>query len=69
MIWTGEMIAHAPLPDSLIQPCIAVLDILSSSERDLIRLVVEVINELRDSSSTEPVSLGFSLSAAKLTIL
>lgn len=42
------MLAHAELPESLIKPCIEVLDIMSQSERDLVRVTVEVINELRD---------------------
>ena len=43
------MLAHPELPESLITPCIGVAGVLSINERDLIRVVVEVINELRDS--------------------
>ena len=43
------MLAHPELPESLITPCIRVAGVLSINERDLIRVVVEVINELRDS--------------------
>ncbi len=49
MIHPGEMLGHAGFPDALIEPCTTVLAILSPSERDLVRVVVEVINELRDS--------------------
>ena len=45
----GQMLAHPELPESLITPCIGVAGVLSINERDLIRVVVEVINELRDS--------------------
>ncbi|TDL22782.1 hypothetical protein BD410DRAFT_722164 [Rickenella mellea] len=51
---TREMIAHAALPDSLIKPCLGVLEVLSANERDLIRLVVEVVNELRDTEDADP---------------
>ena len=36
------------LPEFLMAPCLDVLRTLSSSERDLIRLVVESVQELRD---------------------
>ena len=42
------MIAHPELPESLINPGVAVLHVMSPNERDLVRLVVEVISELRD---------------------
>lgn len=48
---TGNMLAHAELPEQLIKPAVAVLSAMSPNERDLIRVVVEVINELRDSNS------------------
>lgn len=47
-ILSGQMLAHPELPDSLITPCVGVIGVLSLNERDLIRVVVEVINELRD---------------------
>lgn len=49
----GGMIAQEILPDPLIQPCLGVLELLSPGERDLVRLVVEVINELRDPQGSE----------------
>lgn len=42
------MICQESLPESLVARCLDVLRKLSSSERDLIRLIVEVVQELRD---------------------
>jgi condensin complex subunit 3 len=42
------MILQEALPDSLVTRCLDVLRKLSPNERDLIRLVVEVVQELRD---------------------
>jgi len=42
------MLGHPSLPESLIKHSMSVLAQLSSDERDLVRIVVEVINELRD---------------------
>lgn len=36
------------LPESLVTKCLEVLRVLSSSERELFMLVVEIIHELRD---------------------
>lgn len=36
------------LPEGLVTKCLDVLRILSSSERDLFMLVVEIVHELRD---------------------
>lgn len=47
------MLGHASLPEPLIKPCIAVLDTMQNNERDLVRIVVEVINELRDFSASQ----------------
>lgn len=41
------MLLHEKLPLRLMGPCLDVMSILSTSERDLIRLVVETIQELR----------------------
>lgn len=54
------MIAHQWLPYSTFHPCISVLEKLCSGERDLIRLVVEVINEVRY-PPTEDVNVRGSL--------
>jgi condensin complex subunit 3 len=42
------MLAHPQLPPSLIERCIDVLKEIMPSERELIRVVVEVIMELRE---------------------
>ena len=44
----GNMISQDSLPGSLVPFCLDILRKLSSGERDLIRIVVEVIHELRD---------------------
>lgn len=36
------------LPEKLIAPCLDVLRILASSEREFIRMVVETVEDLRD---------------------
>lgn len=36
------------LPEALVAKCLEVLRVLSSSERDLFMLVVEIVHELRD---------------------
>ncbi|THH04392.1 hypothetical protein EW145_g5551 [Phellinidium pouzarii] len=43
-----NMLAHPQLPEPLIKPCIGVLNIMSPNERDLVRVVVEAVSELRD---------------------
>ncbi|KAL5523223.1 YCG1_2 [Sanghuangporus sanghuang] len=43
-----NMLAHPVLPEGLIDPCVGVLQVMSPNERDLIRIIVEVISELRD---------------------
>ena len=42
------MLAHELLPDSLTELCMDVLKQSAPSERELIRVVVEMIAELRD---------------------
>lgn len=49
----GEMISQDFLPQQLTSHCLDILRKLSSSERDLIRIVVEVIHELRDNDTDE----------------
>ena len=44
------MIFQVTLPENLVAKCLDVLRILSSDERDLIRVVVEVAHDLRDPS-------------------
>ncbi|KAH9836048.1 nuclear condensing complex subunit [Rhodofomes roseus] len=43
-----EMLAHELLPESLTEPCMDVLKASSPSERELIRVIVEMIAKLRD---------------------
>ncbi|KAF9010128.1 nuclear condensing complex subunit [Cyathus striatus] len=43
-----DILAHPQLPPGLIEQCLDVLKEIMPSERDLIRLVVEIIVELRD---------------------
>ena len=45
---TGSMLRQKTLPLRLMAPCLDVLRKLSATERDLIRLVVETVQELRD---------------------
>ena len=53
-VWfTGDMIGQDSLPENLVARCLDVLRILSPNERDLIRVVVEVVHELRDTSDPE----------------
>ena len=47
------MIGQDALPENLVARCLDVLRILSPNERDLIRVVVEVVHELRDTSDPE----------------
>ena len=53
MLLVGEMISQDVLPQHLTSHCLDILRKLSSSERDLIRIVVEVIHELRDNDNEE----------------
>ncbi|CCM04766.1 uncharacterized protein FIBRA_06956 [Fibroporia radiculosa] len=48
-----DMISHKILPESIIALCLDLLRILSPNERDFIRVVVEVVHELRDPSDPE----------------
>ncbi|KAG1728449.1 nuclear condensing complex subunit [Suillus lakei] len=50
-----DMISQEALPESLVARCLDVLRILSPNERDLIRVVVEVVHELRDVSDEEEI--------------
>lgn len=50
-----DMIGKESLPDGLVARCLDVLRVLSPSERDLIRVVVEVVHELRDEGDGDEV--------------
>ena len=41
------------MPETLLAPCLDVMRTLSSSERDLIRIIVEIVQELRNSNDTD----------------
>ncbi|KAA1474990.1 ARM repeat-containing protein [Dentipellis sp. KUC8613] len=47
------MVAQESLPENLVARCLDVLRVLSPNERELIRIVVEVVHELRDPAETE----------------
>jgi condensin complex subunit 3 len=53
------MISQEALPSGLVTRCLDVLRTLSSSERDLIRVVVEVVHELRDANDDDEVIVRF----------
>ena len=54
-VLAGHMISQEALPSGLVTRCLDVLRTLSSSERDLIRVVVEVVHELRDANDDDEV--------------
>lgn len=49
----GEMISQANLPEPLIPKCMEILHKIANSERDLIRVVVDVVSELREGDGDE----------------
>jgi condensin complex subunit 3 len=49
----GEMISQPNLPEELIPRCLDVLSKISNGERDLIRVVVDVVTELREGDGDE----------------
>lgn len=56
------MLTHPGLPLDLIDPCMEVMRAMLPSERDFIRVMVEIVIDLRDEDEEEPVdavSLGF----------
>ncbi|WVN89766.1 uncharacterized protein L203_104996 [Cryptococcus depauperatus CBS 7841] len=71
-----EMISQANLPESLIPRCLDVLSKIANGERDLIRVVVDVVTELRegygdeeDSPSLGQASIGDnSVSVRRLSV-
>ncbi|WRT70673.1 uncharacterized protein IL334_007671 [Kwoniella shivajii] len=48
-----EMISQANLPESLIPKCLDVLSKIANGERDLIRVVVDVVTELREGGEAD----------------
>lgn len=47
------MISQESLPEGLLTRCLDVLRVLVRSEKELIRIVVEVVHELRDADIEE----------------
>lgn len=43
-----DMLAHPALPLDLVDPCMDVMKVMLPSEREFIRVVVEIIIDLRD---------------------
>lgn len=50
----GEMTSKENLPEGLVGLCLDVLGKLAANDRDLIRIVVEIISDLRDPFIDEP---------------
>jgi hypothetical protein len=50
---TEDMISQPALPESLVPKCLDILRALTPNEKELIRIVVEVIHELRDGQDEE----------------
>lgn len=56
---TGGMLRQETLPLRLMAPCLDVLRELSPTERELIRLVVEIVQDLRDSDDGDTAADAF----------
>lgn len=50
----GEMASRETLPQGLFDDCLDILKKLASNDRDLIRIVVEIISDMRDPFIDEP---------------
>ncbi|KAI0040302.1 ARM repeat-containing protein [Auriscalpium vulgare] len=48
-----NMLLQESLPEKLVPRCLDILRILSASERDLIRIVVEIVHDIRDANEEE----------------
>ncbi|KAJ3557242.1 hypothetical protein NM688_g1572 [Phlebia brevispora] len=68
---TRDMLSHEYLPECLIEPCMAVLQLVTPNERELVRVVVEVIHQLQDTvgarAGPEDVGLEADSSASQGT--
>lgn len=51
------MISQANLPEILIPKCMDILCKIANSERDLIRVVVDVVSELREGEGDEEIDM------------
>lgn len=54
---SGEMVSQANLPEALIPRCLDILSKTSDGERDLMRVVVDVVTELREGEGDEDVDM------------
>lgn len=66
---TGEMISHPSLPLNLVPACFDIFSKLATNERDFLRVVVEIVQELREDANVAGITkaagsslLGLSLS-------
>ncbi|XP_006463480.1 hypothetical protein AGABI2DRAFT_208301 [Agaricus bisporus var. bisporus H97] len=57
-----DMLTHPGLPLDLIDPCMEVMRAMLPSERDFIRVMVEIVIDLRDEDEEEPVDAEISAS-------
>jgi condensin complex subunit 3 len=55
LMYVGEMISQPNLPARLIDKCMDILCKIANSERDLIRIVVDVVSELREGQGEEEI--------------
>jgi condensin complex subunit 3 len=63
LIVLGEMISQPDLPESLIPKCMDILVKIANSERDLIRVIVDVVSELREGQGDEEMDAVSILSS------
>lgn len=62
------MLSQETLPERLLMKCLDVLRGQSASERDLIRVVVEIIQELREPVDEDDDAIGVSTSHADINL-
>lgn len=55
----ANLLSQEVLPDPLVPRCLDILCKLNKDEKDLIRIVVEIIHELRDADSDDEYMVGF----------
>jgi condensin complex subunit 3 len=55
LMYVGEMISQPNLPTRLVDKCMDILCKIANSERDLIRIVVDVVSELREGQGEEEI--------------
>ena len=55
------MLSQKTLPERLLTKCLDVLRVLSASERDLIRVMVEIIQDLRELGEEDDNAIGVSI--------